>query len=113
MGPNGAGKSTLLRGLLRTTPIHAGHVQVFGESTSSMTRRQLARLLAFVPASHEVAFSISVREMVAMGRSRITVAFSHSTHTIGSRLTRHLRLLMSLIWQSIRCSNCRRANVIG
>ena len=69
LGPNGSGKSTLLRvaaGLL--APL-AGHVQVMGRDVREFDRRELARVVAFVPQTSGVALGFRVREVVAMGRA--------------------------------------------
>jgi iron complex transport system ATP-binding protein len=69
LGANGAGKSTLLRvaaGLL--TP-QAGTVRLFGRDVRALDRRAVARLVALVPQTEEVAAGFRVREVVAMGRA--------------------------------------------
>ncbi len=68
LGPNGSGKSTLLRALLGMVPHAAGHAHVFGRPVSDWDRRALAREAGVVTQSESVAFPISVRELVAMGR---------------------------------------------
>ncbi|MDP2480858.1 MAG: ABC transporter ATP-binding protein [Candidatus Palauibacterales bacterium] len=68
LGPNGSGKSTLLRLLLGILPPRSGAVRVLGRPLASWSRRELARRVGVVPQHEEVAFPLSVREMVAMGR---------------------------------------------
>jgi iron complex transport system ATP-binding protein len=68
LGPNGSGKSTLtkaLQGLLKEV---AGEVRVDGQDVFSLTRREVARKIAFVPQIADPAFEFSVIEVVAMGR---------------------------------------------
>lgn len=68
VGPNGAGKSTLLRvidGLLQTT---TGEVTIGEERVSSMSRRTLARQIAYVPQILSLEQDYTVREFVQMGR---------------------------------------------
>ncbi len=68
VGPNGAGKSTLLRlaaGLLRPT---AGVARLFGQDAARMSRRQAARLAAFVPQESYFAFDYTVEDVVLMAR---------------------------------------------
>ena len=68
IGPNGAGKSTLLRcvaGLLR----HEGTVSVAGEQVARLRRRQLARLIAFVPQSPVLPPEMTVASYVLLGRT--------------------------------------------
>ena len=68
LGPNGSGKSTLLRALLGMVPYAAGQAQVSGQLVGDWDRRALAREVGVVTQSESVAFPITVRELVAMGR---------------------------------------------
>ncbi len=68
LGPNGSGKSTLLRALLGMVPHAAGQAHVSGRLVSDWDRRALAREAGVVPQSESVAFPVTVRELVAMGR---------------------------------------------
>lgn len=68
LGPNGSGKSTLLKALLGVVPICAGAARVDGRDASSWSRRELARAVGVVPQAETIAFPLTVREMVAMGR---------------------------------------------
>ncbi len=68
IGPNGSGKSTLLRlmsGALRPT---GGKVLLEGASLRALSRRRLARRLAFLPQDPQTTFRFRVRQVVAMGR---------------------------------------------
>jgi iron complex transport system ATP-binding protein len=68
IGPNGAGKSTLLQllcGLLSPT---AGHVVLDGVPVGSLKDRQRAQLLGFMPQAVHPAFSLTVNEVVGLGR---------------------------------------------
>lgn len=69
LGPNGAGKSTLLRVLLGLIRPDSGEVRFEGRPTSEWTRREMARRTALVSAGEEFAFPITVRQLVAMGRT--------------------------------------------
>jgi len=68
LGPNGSGKSTLLRALLGVVAPSSGRATIDGRDAREWNRRELARLVGVVPQSEAVAFPITVREMVAMGR---------------------------------------------
>ena len=67
IGPNGAGKSTLVRclaGLLR----FEGSIKVFGRDIRRMRRRELARVISYVPQAYFYYFPYSVFEFVLMAR---------------------------------------------
>ncbi|WP_246317880.1 ABC transporter ATP-binding protein [Desulfoluna butyratoxydans] len=68
-GPNGTGKTTLLKCLAGLSRPRTGEVSLEGTPLSRMTRRELARRIAFLPQSVESAFSLTVREVVLMGRA--------------------------------------------
>lgn len=69
IGPNGAGKSTLIKvlsGLLRP---QVGTVEYKGSDISQVSVAELAKYRAVLSQAVEVAFPLSVREVVMMGRS--------------------------------------------
>jgi iron complex transport system ATP-binding protein len=68
LGPNGSGKSTLLRALLGMVAHSSGQAHVYGRLVSDWDRRALAREVGVVTQSESLAFPITVRELVAMGR---------------------------------------------
>jgi len=68
IGPNGSGKSTLLRLLLGTLRPTTGEVLYEGRPLGKWTRRDLARAIGVVPQREELAFPLTVRALVAMGR---------------------------------------------
>jgi iron complex transport system ATP-binding protein len=68
LGPNGSGKSTLLKVLLGVLAPQAGEAWYAGRRVTEWSRRELARRVGVVPQSEELAFPITVRELVAMGR---------------------------------------------
>ncbi|MBI4556638.1 MAG: ABC transporter ATP-binding protein [Candidatus Hydrogenedentes bacterium] len=68
VGPNGAGKSTLLRvlcGLLRT---HSGQVRLDDKVLASFSSIQRARVIAFLPQTVNPVFSLTVFEVICLGR---------------------------------------------
>ena len=68
VGPNGAGKSTLLRcvaGLVRCT----GAVRVDGRDLATMSRREVARLIAYVPQQPVFPADMTGAEYVLLGRT--------------------------------------------
>jgi iron complex transport system ATP-binding protein len=68
IGPNGAGKSTLVRCLGGLISPRCGEVSVHGRPLVSYSRRQLARVISYVPQATTPAIQFSVRTFVEMGR---------------------------------------------
>jgi iron complex transport system ATP-binding protein len=68
LGPNGSGKSTLLRLLLGTRRPDAGQIVLGGRPLSDWSRRELALTIGVVSQSEDLAFPLTVAELVAMGR---------------------------------------------
>jgi iron complex transport system ATP-binding protein len=68
IGPNGAGKSTLIKVLARSLRPQAGSVKYEGSDVSSSIESELAKRRAVLSQAVEVAFPLTVREVVMMGR---------------------------------------------
>ncbi len=68
IGPNGAGKSTLIKLLARLTRPTAGTVLYEGTDVTTTSEVVLAKKRAVLSQAIEVAFPLSVREVVMMGR---------------------------------------------
>jgi iron complex transport system ATP-binding protein len=68
LGPNGSGKSTLLRALLGVVRPDEGSAALEGRDVRAWDRRELARRVGVVPQLESIAFPVTVREVVAMGR---------------------------------------------
>ena len=69
LGPNGAGKSTLLRTMAGALSAASGSVELEGQDVTKIERRELARKVAFVTQTADVAFGFMVRDVVMMGRA--------------------------------------------
>jgi len=92
LGPNGSGKSTLLRALLGMVPHAAGQAHVFGRPVSDWDRRALAREAGVVTQSESLAFPITVRELVAMGRYPYLGALQSETTTDKEAISQAMRM---------------------
>jgi iron complex transport system ATP-binding protein len=68
IGPNGAGKSTLIKVLARLLRPHVGRVEYEGADVNRASEADLARRRAVLSQAVEVAFPLTVREVVMMGR---------------------------------------------
>ncbi|MFJ6780291.1 ABC transporter ATP-binding protein [Streptomyces yangpuensis] len=69
VGPNGSGKTTLLRCVYGTLRATAGRVLLDGADAAALTVKERARRVAVVPQDASGTFGLTVREVVAMGRS--------------------------------------------
>jgi iron complex transport system ATP-binding protein len=69
VGPNGSGKSSLLRAVYRVLRPDTGLVRVDGADAWRLPPRRLARTLAAVVQQSAADFDLSVRDVVAMGRT--------------------------------------------
>jgi iron complex transport system ATP-binding protein len=68
IGPNGAGKTSVLRAICGLLPFD-GEILVDGRDVRSLSRRELARIVAFVPQSPETPHELTVSEYVLLGRT--------------------------------------------
>ncbi len=68
VGPNGSGKTTLLRVLGGIFKPSIGTVCVNGRNIHEMGDRERAKLVSYMPQTFYGDFSLSVRELVLMGR---------------------------------------------
>ena len=68
-GPNGAGKSTLLKLAAGLEHPGEGTVALDGTSLASLSARERARQLAYLPPDGRAAWPVSVRTVVELGRA--------------------------------------------
>ncbi|WP_229054500.1 ABC transporter ATP-binding protein [Aeromicrobium sp. Leaf350] len=68
LGPNGSGKSSLLRLLAGLRPTSSGVVRLGGDPISSLSRRDIARRLAFVEQESTTDADPTVRDVIGLGR---------------------------------------------
>lgn len=75
IGPNGAGKTTLLRAVAGLTTSN-GVLSLDGKDMRRLNPRDRARAIAYLPQEREVAWPISVRMLVSLGRSALKPVFA-------------------------------------
>lgn len=83
LGANGSGKSTLLRTLSASQPPLAGEIRLEGRNLSTLSERELSRLIGVVLTDKTQTGGLTVYEMVSLGRQPHTGFFG--------RLDRHDR----------------------
>jgi iron complex transport system ATP-binding protein len=69
VGPNGGGKTSLLRALARIESA-SGVVAIDGENVDLAPLPRRRHLLSFLPASRDVTWPISARDVIALGLDR-------------------------------------------
>lgn len=68
IGPNGAGKTTLLRAIIQAVPT-SGSIALDGRPVDTMSRRELARMVATVPQRPVLPSGMTVVDYVLLGRA--------------------------------------------
>ena len=69
VGPNGSGKSTLLRLLYRYHKPNSGSILLDRQDIWSLSAQEVARNVAAVLQEHPSDFALTVRQIVALGRT--------------------------------------------
>ena len=69
IGPNGCGKSTLLKTLCGIIPLSSGKIMVEGKNLSGLSLKMRARSIAYLAQSREALPSLSVEEVMRLGRA--------------------------------------------
>ncbi|MQT14161.1 ABC transporter ATP-binding protein [Segnochrobactrum spirostomi] len=68
IGPNGSGKSTALQALAGLIRPDEGHVALDGRAVGTLSRRDLAKRLAFLPQQPSAPDEMTVGQLVRQGR---------------------------------------------
>jgi iron complex transport system ATP-binding protein len=68
IGPNGAGKTTLLQAAARQVR-YRGRIEIGGRPATGMSRRALARLVAYVPQRPQLPPEMTAGDYVLLGRT--------------------------------------------
>jgi len=69
LGPNGAGKTTLLKLILNLLQVEKDSILIRGTDIKTYSRKELARIEAYVPQSVKIDFNFTVEQVVMMGRT--------------------------------------------
>ncbi len=91
VGPNGAGKTTLMRALAGLIPAD-GTIALDGRPLSSLTARERARAIAYLPQGHVFHWPMSVASIVMLGRAPHADRFSAVTPDDRSAVERALAM---------------------
>ena len=75
LGPNGVGKSTLFRCVLGLLSGYTGTVLVGGADARTLSVREMAKRIAYIPQSSRPVFNFSVEDIVLMGASSSLTPF--------------------------------------
>jgi iron complex transport system ATP-binding protein len=67
-GPNGSGKSTLLRAIVGLEPLSGGSVHLVGRSLPSLSLRERARAVAWMPQEESPGDNVPLLDYVRYGR---------------------------------------------
>lgn len=76
LGPNGVGKSTLFRCILGIISSYKGSIKIDGTDIRSLSKREMARRIAYIPQIHRPTFGYTVLDTVLMGTARQVGTFS-------------------------------------
>ena len=76
LGPNGGGKTTLFRTLLGLLAPHGGSISLDGHALETLSRKEIARRVGYVPQGQAGGFAYTVLEVVLMGRTAHLGAFA-------------------------------------
>lgn len=69
IGTNGAGKSTLLNCVANLFKPQTGEILLKGKSIKDMSLREIAKIIGYVPQTHNAVYAYTVLEFTVMGRT--------------------------------------------
>ena len=105
VGPNGSGKTSLLHSLAGIGPAR-GEVRIAGENPKDLNAGRRQRLLSFLPASRDVKWPLTGRDLIALGLP------SPSDGGVVERLAGELDLLELIDRRVDRLSTGERSRIL-
>ncbi len=69
LGPNGTGKSTLIKCINGLLKLKEGNILINNQDIHSLNKNGLAKMIGYIPQSHNSTFAFSVFDVVLMGRA--------------------------------------------
>lgn len=69
LGPNGVGKTTFFKSILGLLNLLGGEILIDGENVLKLPKKEIAKLIGYVPQAHTPPFPFSVLDVVVMGRT--------------------------------------------
>lgn len=69
LGPNGSGKTSLMSTLTKLTEPVSGSIYIDNNDLKNIKRKDLAKIIAFVPQFHTPKFSYTVFDIILTGRT--------------------------------------------
>ncbi len=69
LGLNGSGKTSLLKAIGGLIKLKDGVIKIDNRNINLLKRRDISKIIAFLPQEYTINFSYTVKEMLLMGRS--------------------------------------------
>lgn len=77
VGPNGSGKSTILKLITQLTKQTSGEIFIYNKHTKQYSLKRFSQTVSMLPQSKEGLPDLTVKELVAYGRSPYKKLFEH------------------------------------
>ena len=93
IGKNGTGKTTLFKSIIGQTSLISGYIDIDSTPLTSLTIRDIASKIAFVPANFPAVDYMRVKDFIALGRSPHTNFFGHLSNEDEAQIENTMKLL--------------------
>lgn len=116
LGSNGAGKTTLLRTLSGLLPPVEGTIRIDGEKLNTLSPKELSRKISIVLTERPSVSLMTVRQLVALGRSPYTDFWGRLTDNDSRKVTEALKAsgtyeLQDRLVSSLSDGECQRVMI--